>query len=177
MEAIERDTGLVLIREREEADLPQCLGVAELVRQIDGYPPYLGNGIRQFIECRGALSVWVATDGSEILGHVALNPSSSGEVVQLASEKLGVSAADLGVVARLLVAPAHRRVGIGRALLLKATEEAWERSLVPILDVATHFSGSIRLYEKSGRTRLGRVTNRFPDDSTLEEFVYSAPRT
>ena len=56
MEAIERDTGLVLIREREEADLPLCLGVAELARQIDGYPPYLGNGIGQFIECRGALS-------------------------------------------------------------------------------------------------------------------------
>jgi GNAT superfamily N-acetyltransferase len=75
----------------------------------------------------------------------------------LASEVLGVEVQRLGVVARLLVSPDHRRLGAARTLLEMAAGAGVERQLVPILDVATHFRAAIALYEHCGWIRAGEV--------------------
>ena len=162
------------VRPRIDSDLDGCEKVAAAVRAADGYPPHLPHQLRQFVESPNAFGAWVADDDGKIVGHVALNPTSSDEVIALACEVLHKPAAALGVVARLFVAPSHRRQGTGRRLLRAATAAAAARGLVPILDVGTHFKPAIALYEKHGWTRLGAVTVTF-GDRNLDEFIYVGP--
>jgi GNAT superfamily N-acetyltransferase len=93
----------------------------------------------------------------------------------LAASVLGVTTDLIGVVARLMVCPDRRRMGVGRALLERAASEATERGLYPMLDVATHFQPAIDLYDRSGWLCAGKVTAVFRDATTLDEFVYLAP--
>ena len=92
------------------------------------------------------------------------------------SAALNLPADRLGVVARLLVSPRHRRQGIGRSLLEVASEDARSRGLWPILDVVTYQQQAIALYDRCGWTRAGQVTSRYGDDVVVEEFVYLGPR-
>ena len=162
------------IRPRTDSDLDSCADLAAVVRAADGYPPHLPDHLRQFVASPDALGAWVADDDGQIVGHVALNPTSSDEVIAFACEVLDRSAAVLGVVARLFVAPSRRGRGTGRRLLRAATEAAEARGLVPILDVGTHFTPAIALYEKHGWTRLGAVKVTF-GERDLDEFVYMGP--
>jgi ribosomal protein S18 acetylase RimI-like enzyme len=170
-----KESGSARIRFRTSDDLKRCLALAQSVHVADGYPPYLGDGLEAFIESPDALAAWIAEIASETVGHVVLNPRRSRVVVDLASDALARNADQLGVIARLLVSPVARRRGIGESLLHTATADAFARNLWPVLDVATHFEGAIALYESCGWTRVGLVTTRFRDGSTLDEYVYVAP--
>jgi GNAT superfamily N-acetyltransferase len=165
----------VLIRPRVEQDLDSCEQLARAVHQVDGYPPRRADNLRAFISSAGALGAWVAEIDECLVGHVALNADSSPEVVALAASTMGCSTGELGVVARLLVHPESRRQGLGAALLITAADAARERGLWPVLDVASHFDGAMRLYERSGWVRVGTVTAHIPGDDPLEEVVYRAP--
>lgn len=92
----------------------------------------------------------------------------AGEATRRAPERLGV-------VARLLVAPVHRRKGLGGTLLGVAAQAAHARGRWPILDVARHFDAAIGLYERFGWARAGRVDVRFRDAEPLAEYVYIGP--
>jgi hypothetical protein len=48
------------------------------------------------------------------VGHVALHPTRSPEVMALATAATGQAPEGLGVVARLFVSPAARRAGVAR---------------------------------------------------------------
>jgi GNAT superfamily N-acetyltransferase len=96
-------------------------------------------------------------------------------VVALAISATGVDASELGVVARLLVVPAARRMGGGSLLLGAACAGARDLGLTPILDVVTRFHGAIALYEGAGWTQLGEVSVDLPDGTNVDEFVYLAP--
>jgi GNAT superfamily N-acetyltransferase len=147
--------------------------LAGIVHANDGYPVYLPRDLRSFLEMPGAIASWVADRGGEIIGHVALHPGSSKGVMALAEKATGLPAAQLGVVARLLVAPGARRMGVGRSLLRAAADHAAQMGLWPILDVVTHHEAAIRLYEECGWTRVGMVTATFGGLS-VDEFVYLA---
>jgi len=165
----------VEIRSKVSSDDADCADLARLVYEHDGYPPFLGGGLEAFLDTSDALGAWVAVKGPDIVGHVALTSRASDEVLKIASETLGIPAERLGVVARLFVSPAHRRVGIGDALLRKATEASIERGRQPVLDVVMHFLGAIALYEGRGWLRLGTVKVHVRDGLTLEEHVYALP--
>jgi GNAT superfamily N-acetyltransferase len=170
-----RGDGLA-VRPRQERDLDDCEQIARLVQSVDGYPAYVpGNDLRRFLVSPDALAAWVAVARGDIVGHVALHRRSSEPVMNLASRALGVDAARLGVVARLLVTPSTRRSGAGRLLLETATAAARARSLVPILDVGTRHAAAIALYDAAGWTRLGTIEVEFRGGVSLEEFVYVAP--
>lgn len=162
------------VRPRIDSDLDGCEDVAAVVRAADGYPPHLPHQLRQFVASEDALGAWVADDSGQIVGHVALNPTSSDEVLALACAVLHKPPAALGVVARLFVAPSRRGQGTGGRLLRVATAAALRRGLVPILDVGTHFAPAIALYERNEWTRLGAVTVTFRERN-LDEFVYVGP--
>lgn len=109
----------MLIRVRADADLDDCEKVAQAVHSLDGYPAYLRD-MRSFLVSADALCAWVIDD-DVISGHVALHRRSFEAVMATASTVLGVPREQIGVVARLFVAPEHRGKGFGRALLTTAT--------------------------------------------------------
>jgi GNAT superfamily N-acetyltransferase len=165
----------VNLRRREEGDLDECVRLAREVHGSDGYPMFLPDDLRAFITAPEALATWVAEDDREIVGHVALNPRSAPAVMALASKATGLPAEALGVVARLLVSPRHRRRGIGRSLLEVAAAEAHRRGLWPVLDAVTGHDAAIKLYDHCGWVRAGTVSVRWGEHPEVDELVFLGP--
>jgi len=168
-------TGSVRVRRRSDDDLPALGELADEVLRVDGYPPRPPRDLGRFIAAPDALAAFVAVSGGQVVGHVCVTPSGSAEVLDLARRALSVPTQRLAVVARLVVAPAHRRNGSARALLAEAVAEAARLGRTPILDVATHFAGAITLYERSGWRRLGLVSVALSGTKPLDEYVYVGP--
>jgi GNAT superfamily N-acetyltransferase len=135
----------------------------------------LPDDLWSFLSHPSALGIWVAELEGRIVGHVALHASSMPGVVALASESLGVPPERLGVVARLMVSPLARRMGIGQLLLEWATREALERELWPVLDVVTDHAAGIALYERAGWRKTGVVTSELSTGKSFDEIVYLSP--
>ena len=164
------------VREKTEEDIEACVRLTRAVHETDGYPMFLPDDLRTFIATAEALKAWVFDLEGEIVGHVALNPRSSPPVMEMASAALRLPSECLGVVARLLVSPTHRRQGLGRTLLEAASREARRRKLWPILDAVTGHEAAIALYERCGWVRAGSVTVRWGEHPEVEELVYLGPR-
>jgi GNAT superfamily N-acetyltransferase len=165
----------VLIRPRTDDDRAVCVALAQELHERDRYPIFLPDDLWSFLSHPSALGRWVAESEGQIVGHVALHASSMPGVIALASETLGLSPERLGVVARLMVSPSVRRMGIGQLLLEWATREALEFGLYPVLDVVTDHSAGVALYERAGWTRAGVVTSELSTGQSFEEIVYLAP--
>jgi [ribosomal protein S18]-alanine N-acetyltransferase len=163
-----------VVRGREATDLDACTRLAEAVHRRDGYPVHAPEGLRSFVGAP-ALAAWVATRGDEVVGHVALRTRTAEPVMALARRSTGWPAARFGVVARLLVAPGVRRLGVGRSLLETAEEACRRLGRHPLLDVTAHSAAAIGLYEACGWRRLGRVTVTFSDHLAVDELVYLGP--
>lgn len=129
----------------------------------------------RFLTVPEPLAAWVAVDGGDIVGHVALYAETSLPVMRRAHEV--VPDGSVAFVARLLVEPGRRRRGIAARLLDHARSEAMARDLVPMLDVVDTPSASaaISLYRRKGWQEVGRTTFRLPDGHDMEELVFVAP--
>jgi GNAT superfamily N-acetyltransferase len=160
------------VRARIDADLDQCVAVAQAVHQLDHYPLYLPTDLRTFLDSPDAHGAWVAEVDDKVVGHVALHRRTTAAAMDLASETVRQPVDQLGIVARLLVAPSSRRQGGGQALLDVASRAAVGRGLWPVLDVVTSLPDAVRLYEKCGWTRAGEVTVDLGDALTINEYVY-----
>jgi GNAT superfamily N-acetyltransferase len=167
----------VEIRPRADADLAACERLAEVVHVHDGYPVYLPGDLRAFLAEPDALAHWVAVEGGEVVGHVALHPVGSDAMMALATDKTGMSASEFGVVARLLVSPAARRLGIGRQLLDRAGGCARQLGRRPILEVVDRHASAVRLYESRGWNCLGRIVVTFGRSEPITELVFIGPGT
>jgi GNAT superfamily N-acetyltransferase len=164
------------VRARSDDDLSACEQLAHSVYLADGYPVFVSDGdFRGFVASPGERAAWVIEDATGIVGHVALHRTTSLRVLGLARSQLAVHSRELGVIARLMVAPSARRRGFGRRLLEVAAAEARDLGLVPILDVVTRHEPAVALYEAAGWTQLGKVDCELPDGTTVEELVYRAP--
>ena len=165
----------MIVRSRSGEDLASC---AELVREshrVDGYPARLPDDVRAFLDAPDAIAAWVAESAGEIIGHVALHPTSSPAVMSLACSSTGLAADRFGVVARLVVSPAARGRGVGSSLLRAAASASIDRGLHPMLDVHAALEQAIRLYERSGWVRIGAVKVTFQNGLAIDEFVYLVP--
>lgn len=106
------------------------------------------------------LAVWVATDGAEVVGSVALrelagaHPDEPGRV---------------GELKRMFVRPSHRRCGLGSGLLKVALDWAanegfdWAR-----LDTGASMQAAQRFYEAHGFERCGSRTERGAAEARCE---------
>ena len=148
---------------------------ARIVHHLDGYPPRGPVDVHRFLAPAQQLAAWVAEIGPTVAGHVALHATSADVTMALAARETGLPVAGLAVVARLLVDPTARRRGVGRALLESAAGGAWDRGRRPILDVATHLSDAIALYESCRWERVGDVTMSFPGEASVRCHVYVGP--
>jgi GNAT superfamily N-acetyltransferase len=165
----------VVVRRRVDADVRELVRIAARVQEFDGYPGRRPRDLQSFLYAADALSAWVAEYDGAVAGHVAIHRSSLPVVMTQAADALGRDASELGVVARLIVDPTRRRVGIGRALLETAAAGARQHGLHPILDVATQYEAAIALYGSCGWRNVGEVTMVFADGFHLQSFVLVAP--
>lgn len=165
----------MIIRSRLPEDGSALEQIARETHQTDRYPVYPPDDLRSFIVDPDALGAWVAADDGEVLGHVALHARSSAEVMDAVESATGLSGDRVAVIARLLVAPAARRLGTGRALLERATGEAARLGRRAVLDVVDQHTAAIALYEDCGWTRVGKVDWMLPGDLPLREYLYLSP--
>jgi ribosomal protein S18 acetylase RimI-like enzyme len=149
--------------------------MAQLVKRLDGYPPRGPVDMERFMVPSEQLAAWVAEIDSAVVGHVALHATGASDTVVLATRHTGKAPEDLAVVARVLVSPTARRIGVGHALLDTAVQGAHARGQQPILEVAVHFDAAIGLYESCGWARVGEVTIHFNEEPSLQRFVYVGP--
>jgi GNAT superfamily N-acetyltransferase len=165
----------VLIRDRRAGDKQELLDIARRVHVEDKYPLHLPeDDYENFLFAHETLGAWVAED-RDVVGQVALHPRSSAPVMELATNGLCQAPDRIGVVARLLVHPNQRRLGVGGQLLDHAAREAAALGLFPILDVVKDLADAVSLYERQGWLRIGEVAVTFRGGVTVEEYVYAAP--
>ena len=165
----------MIIRERLPDDGTALESIALETHAHDGYPKYLPGDLRSFIVDPGALAAWVAEVDGLVVGHVALHPRSVPDVMDVALGATGLGEDQVAVLARLLVSPSARGLGIGGALLEHATTAAARLGRRPVLDVVDEHVAAIALYDRAGWSRVGRVEWNLPDGRPLREFVYVSP--
>lgn len=166
----------MLVRPREDRDLDALAVIAAEVQVNDGYPGRRPRDLRAFLVSDDALGSWVAELDEAVVGHVALHRTSLPVVMECARQVLpGTRDEDLAVVARLIVAPASRRLGIGSLLLARAAAAARDRGRHPILDVVATYDAANALYRAAGWVRAGEVEMRFADGTALQSCVYIGP--
>jgi len=153
-----------------------CVCLARAVHKVDGYPTFLPDDFETFLVQPNAINAWVAEEDHEVVGHVSLHRSTMRETMTCASTFLGVELDSLAVVARLMVAPGFRGLGIGVALLETSASHARNLGLTPMLDVVKNSRRAIELYERCGWVRIGEVQSRLSTGATLDEFVYVDPQ-
>lgn len=165
----------VMIRDRSPGDREALQAIALETHRSDGYPKYLPEDLGSFIIHAGALGAWVAISNGHVVGHVALHLRSAQQVTDVAVSATGLDEDRIAMVARLFVAPAARRQGVGRTLLERATDEAMRLGRRAVLDVVEEHRAAIALYEDCGWTLLGRVNWSLPGGLGLRELVYLSP--
>lgn len=161
------------VRPRREQDLDACLDLLRLVHDHDGYPLHWPDDAAGWVAGRGALAAWVAEEAEGMLvGQVSLRPAA-GTPVPVWEAGTGLPAERLGVVSRLFVHPGCRSVGLGKALLAVAVDEARARGLWPVLDVLARGQNAFRLYEQGGWTRIGEFAWDMPNGSREPAYAYT----
>lgn len=163
------------IRARTDDDLDALAAIAARVHERDGYPPRYADDLHRLFTRPVPVVAWVAVADGAIVGHVALHDVTTGAAEALAVAATGLASDDLIVLARLLVAPGARGIGLGRALVGTAVTEAHRRGRRPYLDVAVTLGAAIRLYDAMGWERIGAVTATFREADPLDEHVYLGP--
>lgn len=162
----------VEIRERCDDDLDGMVAVAARVREVDSYPIFLpGGDFVSFLTRPTPIAAWVAIRDDELIGHVALNDTTSQPVMHLVESRAPMKPA--AYVARLLVDPRSRGDGVGGRLLERARRAAIEAVRSPFLDVVdTPASASaISLYRRAGWDEIGRVSFDLVGNE-IEELVF-----
>jgi GNAT superfamily N-acetyltransferase len=161
------------IRERTAGDLDRSVAALRLVFEHDGYPGRWPADPAGWLTPRGVLRVWVAECAGSVIGHVAVRAAESTLGGARIAAALGVETSALAMVARLLVVPAARGAGIGRALLDTAADAAARRGRRPALDVDIRATPAVALYRRAGWQSVGTAVERHPDGTpfTLELFV------
>ncbi len=163
------------IRPRRPSDIEPLLEMARLVKELDGYPPRGPLDRSSFLSPPQEVAAWVAEDGAEVVGHVALHARGAPVTMRVAARHAGAEPDALALVARVLVRPSARRAGVAHALLEVAVADAHGRGLRPILDVATQLRGAVALYESRRWERAGEVTIEVPGEPDLQCYVYVGP--
>src|SRR5258708_4631099 len=63
----------VIVRPRIDADLDRCVELVNVVHALDDYPPRWWDEGRDFITSASQTAAWVAEEGDQVVGHVALH--------------------------------------------------------------------------------------------------------
>jgi ribosomal protein S18 acetylase RimI-like enzyme len=152
-----------------------ALAVLRATHEQDAYPVLWPDQPADFAAPPDVLVAWAAAgpDGS-FVGHVCIRPPH-GPPLAVWEKGTGRRAEDLGVVSRLYVAPAARRLGVAQLLLGTAVDAIRRRGGLAVLDVLTRYQPAVALYEKSGWSHLGGFVWPMPDGSEEPSYAYALP--
>ena len=131
------------IRARADDDASALVAILAEVHERDHYPARPINVRREWLWQDDFVGAWVADDGGDVVGHVALAGAFTGP---------GVPDGALGI-SRLFVASRANGRGAGAALLAAARAAAGDRPLG--LEVADSSTAARALYERLGWRRVG----------------------
>jgi GNAT superfamily N-acetyltransferase len=132
--------------------MPECVAVLRRVHEMNGYPSRWPRDPAGWLTPTGLEAAWVAVDDDSIVGQAVLVRGVNTSCLMRAT---GRDASEFGLVARLYVDPAARRVGRARALLETATSYAVAHGLQPVLDVVADSLAAVALYEGAGWQLVG----------------------
>lgn len=166
---------MVEIRARRNSDLADLAEVAGRVHAADNYPIFLPDGdLIAFLTRPASIAAWVCVRDDELIGHVALNDTTSRPVMELVE----ASQPEMTpcYLARLLVDPSSRGDGAGGLLLEHARQAALRAGRSLFLDVVNTptSTAAISLYRTAGWDEMGRVRFDLAGEE-LEELVLRAP--
>lgn len=165
----------VRIRTKDSGDTAACVRLLTDIHRTDGYPQPLPADPAAFVTPSYETVAWVAESDGRIIGHVALHHPALDPTLQVAQRVTGLSPNRLALVARLLVDPTRRRLGVGRQLLAAATGHAASLGQRAVLDVIRDAGAPIALYEAAGWIRVDALTLDVDDGTSLQLWVYLAP--
>jgi ribosomal protein S18 acetylase RimI-like enzyme len=153
----------VEIRLRTDADMPALLAALKATHEVDKYPVLPNHVTREWLLDGDDGMAWVAEDGEHVVGHVAVAATEEDP--------------DSLSVHRLFVRPGARGRGVASALL--TTVETYSRVLGQdlFLEVLSHNTDAIHLYESRGWFRVGGYTATWgaPDGTHPEINLFAAP--
>lgn len=135
------------------ADDPSIVALFTTIHTASGgaYPPVSPHEIGTWLMGRDWYARYVArSDGGAVIGHVGVADAARDTSAPTWERHLGVARSELGVLARLAVAPTERGRGLGRLLLRQAMAETRRRGLIPVLDVFAGSEAAIELYLSEG---------------------------
>jgi ribosomal-protein-alanine N-acetyltransferase len=132
-----------IIRPFTPADMGACTEVEKAVYGSATFRPIF---FRQLYDL-SPLLLWVAVDGTKVVGHVCGALSEGGQV---------------GWMLNLAVLAHYRRQGIGERLLRTELDALWRagsQTIKTTADVDNH--STMKLYEKIGFQRIGMESNYY----------------
>lgn len=153
---------MIELRPRAEDDLPALVALLGSVQAAHGYPSAMPEDPYAFLCGQRLIGSWVALVGGEVAGQVSLASAPGDRAVSTWTAALGRDEAELAVIKRLFVSPAHERRGIGRRLLRAAVAGAHERGLWPVLDVVSSSGAALLMYKAEGFELVGEITMSWP---------------
>lgn len=166
----------LIIREREDKDLPALAALLEKQQPQSEYPVMwpLPWPVDSFIKRANELRGWVAEIDGEVVGHVSVtgvNEVQGGDKMSAGWEAAhgGVRNEDLRQVSVFFTELERTGSGIGHHLLATASEFAL-RDGYPVLDVVKHHPGPVNFYLKRGWVISEEQVA--PWDATGETTVY-----
>lgn len=162
------------IRPRTPDDVSGCIALARETHLHDSYLIDWPADPQRFISPPHEIIGWVAEDDHQIVDHVALHHAAGDPTFHLAQQATGLSADQLVVVGRLFTSVHHRRRGLGRSLLTRATSIAHATGQVPVLDVGKELHGAVALDEAMAWRRAGDFTLALTAGD-LDLWVYLGP--
>lgn len=134
------------IRDRQPADLDQCVEALAVVHHFDGYPLNWPADPHRWLCPMDTLHAWIAqADIGAVVGHVALQRVTPPNTADESPTQ------PIAEVSRLFVVPAARRQTIATGLLQHAQQWAADHGLHLTLEVTNdERSAAIALYERTG---------------------------
>ncbi|MDW4903815.1 GNAT family N-acetyltransferase [Streptomyces sp. ADMS] len=165
------------IRPFEDTDLPGAAAALTEVHAADGYPVEGVAHPEAWLRSDSLLASWVAEAEGRIVGHVAVMRPDGEDAVSLWAERSRVDEQRIGVLARLFVVRDARQRALGERLVRTAMDYGQHSDRRLVLDVMVKDTAAIRLYERLGWLRTGRVTHHFGTGQSIEAIRFVAPST
>lgn len=167
----------VEIRPTIPADLDTLADVLVQVHAVDGYPVEGVDEPRAWVELPDSLGQWTALLCGRPVGHVALlRPCPGDGAPTLLDGDATATLGDVGVLARLFIAPAARRRSLADALMRVVEEAADQAHLTVVLDVMEKDAAAIKLYESRGWKLLGGIKHEAGQGAPVEALAFARYR-